>query len=240
MMNKYALIAGAVVFIAGCNSSPPPLSAENTVGGANVISTAHVPLSKEATSLSLDLGKKAQPGQVVIADVVTYGGPKVTITPPTDWTLIRDDSSETTRQSLYWHALAANDASTPTWQFSKPVDAQGAIVLLDNVAQGSPIDISSGATGNGGTVTAKSIATTANGDLILSFFASDFHLAGLKPSIPGDTATLLDEERAPNEIWVLASYQDQLGLSEDQVCSAAQLFHWTAAQVAIKKGTANS
>ncbi|MGA9472739.1 MAG: hypothetical protein WBV36_09765 [Terriglobales bacterium] len=238
-MIRRILMLLMAVSIAACNSGPPQ-SADNSVGGANVVSSAHVPLSKEARSLSLDWGKNARAGQVAIADVVTYGGPKVTITPPTEWTLIRDDSTETTRQSLYWHALAANEASTPTWQFSEPVDAQGAIVLLDNVAQGSPIDMSSGATGNGGTVTAKSIATTANADLILSFFASDFRLAGLKPSLPGDAATVMDEEQAPNEIWVLASYQTQLGPSEDQVCSAAQLFHWTAAQVAIKKGTANS
>ena len=102
-MIRRILMVLMAVSMAACNSGAPQ-SADNTVGGANVVSAAHVPLSKETKSLSLDWGKNARAGQVAIADVVTYGGPKVTITPPTEWTLIRDDSTETTRQSLYWHA----------------------------------------------------------------------------------------------------------------------------------------
>ncbi len=59
-----------------------------------------------ATTLALDWGTKGQAGQIAIADVLTYGGSKPTITAPTGWQLIRDDSTATTRQSLYWHAIA--------------------------------------------------------------------------------------------------------------------------------------
>ncbi|MGH7926039.1 MAG: hypothetical protein ACREQH_15765, partial [Candidatus Binatus sp.] len=167
-MVKRALLVAAV-FLIGCNSSPTQ-TADNGVGGAGVVSTAQVPMAAETTSLSLDWGKKAQAGQVAIADVITYGGSKPTITAPAGWQLIRNDSTDTTRQSLYWHAIQANDPSTSTWTFSTPVDAQGAIVLLDNAAAGSPVDMSSGNTGTGGTLTAKSIVTTVAGDLILSFY----------------------------------------------------------------------
>src|SRR5260370_30512452 len=132
-MTRYTWIAAAVL-IAGCNASPPPLSAENTVGGANVVSTAQAPITKGTTSLSLDWGTKAQAGQVAIADVISFGGPKITITAPAGWQVIRDDSTPTTRQSLYWHEVQANDASTAAWTFSEPVDAKGAIILLDNAS----------------------------------------------------------------------------------------------------------
>jgi hypothetical protein len=238
-MIKRVLMLAMAISLAACNSGPPQ-SAENTVGGANVVSSAHVPLSKQTSSLSLDWGKKAQAGQIAIADVVTYGGPKLTITAPTNWKLIRDDSTATTRQSLYWHSVAANDTSTSTWQFSAPVDAQGAIILLDSVAQDSPVDMSSGATGiNAGTVTGKSMTTNANGDLILSFYATDFHFEGLRPPLPSDAAPLVNVEE-PDEFWVVASYQNQQGPTEDQVSSTAQLFNWVAAQVAIKHASGPS
>lgn len=236
-MIKRALMVAAAVFVAACNSSPSQ-TRENTVGGANVVSSAQTPLTKAATSLSLNWGNKAQAGQVAIADVLSYGGSKPTIAAPAGWQLIRDDSTQTTRQSLYWHAIQANDASKATWTFSEPVDTQGAVVLLDNVAASAPVDMTSGNTGTGGTLTAKSMVTTANADLILSFYATDFHLPGLAPQLSADTSTLINQEATPSEFWILASYQSQNGATEDQVCSAAQLFNWTAVQVAIKRGGA--
>ena len=141
-MIKRALMGAAAVFIVACNPGPPPGSSTNTVGGADVIASTHSKMATATTSLALDWGKKAQAGQVAIADVMTYGGPKTAITAPDGWKLIRDDSTATTRQSLYWHAIQANDASTSTWNFSEPVDAQGAIVLLGNVAPSAPVDMS--------------------------------------------------------------------------------------------------
>ncbi len=241
-MIKYALIAAAAVFAVGCNSSPSQ-SPENTVGGPNVVASAQAPMAAATTSLSLDWGKKGQAGQVAIAQLLSYGGSKPAIAAPAGWLMIRDDSTPTTRQSLYWHAIQANDAGPATWAFSAPVDAQGAIVLLDNVASAAPVDMTSGNTGTGGTLTARSIATTADGDLILSYYATDFHLPGLlgsSPQMPAETKTLMNQEAASREFWILATYQSQNGVTEDQVCSAAQLFNWAAAQVAIKPANATT
>jgi hypothetical protein len=238
-MTRYAWLAMFAVLIAGCNSGPSQ-TIENTVGGPNVVSSTKTAMAKATASLALGWGKKGQAGQLAIADVVSYGGPKPVITAPADWKLIRDDSTATTRQSIYWHTLTATDVSPATWIFSAPVDAQGAIVLLDTVAAGEPIDMTSGNTGSGGTLTAKSVATTADGDLILGFFATDFHLPGLAASEPADASALVDQEAAPAEFWIVASYQNQQGATEDMVGNAAQLFNWTAAQVTVKKGAASS
>ena len=235
MIKHWWVVLVAVLFL-GCNSAPSQ-SPDNTVGGANVVSTAQTPLTKGATSLSLDWGKKGQPGQIAVADVLTYGGSKPAITAPDGWQKIREDSTKTTRQSLYWHAIQANDASTSTWLFSNPVDAQGAIVILDSAASGNPVDLSMGSTGTGGTLTAKSLTTTADGDLILTFFATDFGLPGLlgsSPQLPADTKTVLNQQQTGREYLILQTYQSQNGATADQIMDVAQLFNWVAAQVAIK------
>lgn len=239
-MIKRALMAAAAVFaVAACNFGQNQ-TMDNTVGGANVVSTAQAPMASATTSLSLDWGTKAQAGQIALADVLSYGGPKPTITAPTGWQLIRDDSTQTTRQSLYWHAVQAKDPSTATWTFSEPVDAQGALLLLDNTAPGVPVDITSGNTGSGGTATANSIVTTANGDLILAFYATDFGGPGLSPTMPTNVESILDQEMKSHEYWILANYQNQIGSTENAASTVSQLFNWVAAQIAIKRAAAPS
>lgn len=244
-MIRSALIAFGVLFIVACNSSPSQ-TIDNTVGGANVVSSAKAPLQKGTTSLTLDWGPKGQAGQVAIADVLSYGGSKPTITVPQGWQKIRDDSTKTTRQSLYWHAIQPNEASTATWTFSEPVDAQGAVVLLDNVASAAPVDMSSGNTSETrGSVTAKSVATTSDGDLILNFTATDFgayrptscgKCDGLNPKLPPNVSVVVNHESTALEYWILANYKTQPGDTEPQTSEAPQFFNWVAAQVAIKHG----
>ena len=235
VMFKHVLVALTVIFVIGCHSAPSQ-TAENTVNGANVVSTAQTPMATATTTLALDWGPKGQSSQVAIADVLTYSGAKPTITAPAGWALIRDDSTKTVRQSLYWHEVAANDASSSTWTFSEPVDAQGAVLLLDNVASGTPVDVSSGNTDVSGTLDAKSVVTTSDGDLILTFWATDYSHPSLNPVMPANTKTLLNLETPSNQYWVLASYQNESGATEDNVIGGGQLFSWVAAQVAVKRG----
>lgn len=248
-MIRYSLLAvAAAVFVAGCNSGPSQ-SAENSVGGANVVSSAKAPFAQATTSVTLNWGAKAKPGQFAIAEVLTYGGSKPKITAPPGWQQISDGSTATTRQSLYGHTVAASDPSTSTWTFSEPVDAQGAIVVLDNVASGWPVDASSHNIGGGGAVVAKSVATTSDGDLILSFNATDFgayrpHICtvcdGLNPQLPQDVAVVLNHESTAREYWILANYQTQPAETELQESGTGQIFNWVAAQVAIKRGVVGS
>lgn len=236
-MIKRALMAGVAVFIIACNSGPPPGSAQNTVGGADVVSSTQAPATKVSWTLALNLGNKAQAGQTAIADVLTYNGSKLGITAPAGWQLIRDDSTATTRQSLYWHAIQASEPSTATWTFSEPVDAQGAMVLLANAAEGAPVDMTSGNTGTGGDVKSAPVTTTANGDLILIFQATDFSSAPLQWQIPGDMSALVSQEKLPRQYWILATWQNQNGTTEETEFNFPQLVNWVAAQVAIKHGS---
>jgi hypothetical protein len=236
-MIKRVLMGAAAFLVVACNNGAPPGSATNTVGGADVVASTQSKMTKAAKSLSLDWGKKAQAGQVAVADVITYGGPTTKITAPDGWQMIRDDSTPTTRQSLYWHAIQATDPSTSTWNFSAPVDAQGAIVLLSNVAPGAPVDMSNVQTGNGGAVKSVPLTTTVDGNLILIFAATDFSNAPLSAQTPGDMTAVVAQEKDPNQYWILATWQSQTGATEDTDFEFPQLFHWVAAQVAIKHGS---
>ncbi len=247
-MIKRALMGAVAFLVVACNSGPSQ-TPDNSVGGANVVSSKQTPMAKETTSLSLDWGTKAQAGQLAIADVLSYSGKTPTITAPAGWQMIRDDSSKTTRQSLYWHAIAANEPSSATWTFSEPVDAQGAVVLLDNVAATGPVDMSSGNSGEGGLMTARSVVTTSDGALILAFNATDFGrdprsacktCDGLNPPLPADVTVVLNHENTALEYWILANYQSQMGATDDQSSNIPQVFRWVSAQVAIKRGAQTS
>jgi hypothetical protein len=237
-MIKQAIMTAAAFFVVACNSgSSPGGSATNTVGGADVISSTQTPTATAASSLSLDWGKKAQAGQVAIADVLTYGGPNTKITAPAGWQKIRDDSTPTTRQSLYWHAIQASDPSSSTWEFSTPVDAQGAIVLLDNVPSAAPVDMSNAKTGAGGNLKSESMTTTADGDLVLIFKATDFSNAPLQWQVPSDMKAVVAQEKSPHQYWIVATWQGQNGATEGTEFEFPQLVNWVAAQVAFKHGS---
>jgi hypothetical protein len=231
---RRALLIVTTVLIVGCSPSSS-LVPENTVGGPNVVAFTQTPMVTATVSLTLDLGKKVKARQVAIADVLSYSGDKPKITAPGGWQLIRDDSTATTRQALYWHAIQTNDPSTATWTFTTPVDAQGAIVLIDNADTTSPIDMSSGNTDVSGTLIPKSVVTTYDGDLVLLFYSTDFHAPALAPKMPDNTTTVMDLDTASHEYWILAAYQAGAGPTEDKPCGQGQLFSWAASQVAIKR-----
>jgi len=233
-MIKPTLIAVAAVFLVTYNSSPSSGSAENTVSSGSIISSAETPMTRGTINLSLGVAPNAQLSQIVIADILSYSGSKPTITAPEGWQLIRDDYTETTRQSLYWHAVESGDPNTVSWTFSEPVDAQGVILLLDSVGSASPVGMTSGNTGSNTWLTAKSVAPTTAGDLILVFYATDFSGAGLTPIIPDGVDTVVNQEATSHEYWILATSQSQNGTTGDAVVPTPQLFNWVAAQVPIK------
>jgi len=242
-MIRRTLIAAAAVFLFA-HSTAALADAENTAQGAKIIYSSQAPLTKGTTTISLDVSPNAQIGQFAIANVISFGGSEPTITPPDGWQLIRDDSTATTRQSLYSHQIEANDSNAASWTFSEPVDAEGAIVLLDNVASDSPVDGSSGNTGGvgGGVLTAKSVTTTGS-DLVLAFNATDFgayrptvceNCAGLNPELPQNASVVINQESTPQEFWITQNYQTEAGPTQLEVSVAPQLFYWVSAQVAIK------
>ena len=223
-----ALIALALVYL----SAPPAQCADSAGAQTPVTWFSPTPLTEATTVLVLD-ASQAQPGQLEIADVLSYSGGLIEITPPQGWTLIRDNSSLSTRQALYWHIVQVNEDRSPTWLFNEPVNAQGAILLVEDVNATDPIDVSSGNV-VAGPATATSVTTTTDGDFILAFFATDFETAGLSPKMPADLNVIVDPDQPSHEYWILGAYQNSKGATEDAACCCPQYFNYAAAQVALR------
>jgi len=229
-MVKYVLYVSLAVFLAACNLETEP----------SVLSYVQTPLTKGTTSLALDWSVLGWPGRFALADVITYSGARPAITAPVGWTLIREDSSPSTRQALYGHFIQANDKSTQAWTFSEPVDAQGVVLLLDGVAPKDPVDAAAGNAGGGRSLTAKSVTTASDGDLILALYATDFVGTAPGHDLPDSMSEIVDQVEGPHPYWILGSYQRHKGDTEDASCTSGQPFAWVAAQVAIRKGPADS
>ncbi|HUO03943.1 MAG TPA: hypothetical protein VMU16_01975 [Candidatus Binataceae bacterium] len=245
----FTLLA-AVVLV--CNfpalaQSADTLTADNTVGGPYpraMVQAAPVKVGtdKTPTTLQFQWDPKGQSGMLAIADIISYGGPFPVIAAPDGWNLIRDDADRlTTRQTLYWHVMDSDDPATLTWSFNQAVDAEGAIVLLENASTAAPIDATSGNIDNGWELTASSALTTTSGDLILSFDSSDFGASanydgviGPGQVFPDNVNTIVNQDWA-EPYWILGAWQTTQGETGDIVSNGVQLGRWIASQVAVRR-----
>ncbi|HUO05304.1 MAG TPA: DUF2723 domain-containing protein [Candidatus Binataceae bacterium] len=207
------------------------------VGGANIYSFT-APMEEETENLLLNWHPNEQPGRLAIADVITYSGSKPSITAPTSWNLIRDDAGPTTRQTLYWHVVQPGESDTQEWTFSQPVDAQGAMLVMEQAAAVNPIVAATGQAGSGWMLSTGPMTTNSDGNFILDFYSTDF--SGTAPGYtrPPGTAVLVDVDSPSHVFWILGSYQNGKGPLGDALSHAGQVFNWAAAQVAVKKVSA--
>ena len=231
---KRPLIAAGDFVLA--HSSPAQQTNESLPGGARVAGVTEIPMVEMVTELAMASAPAARPGQLLIADLMTYGGKMPTIEAPVGWELIRDDISATTRQSLYAHFASSSD-QTSTWKFSQPVDAQGVILAIDNAAANDPISASNGMAGMVGSdyVRAPTVTTSEDGDLILLLFATDFGGIAPNPDLPYNTSEIVNQKSASHAYWILGSYQMTHGETEEADCASGQLYNEAAAQLAIKR-----
>jgi len=238
-------MAAPADILLGCTS--PALDAQRVpLDGAKIVavaqtpmavdpaSTTQTPMPKDVTSITLNTPSGVQPGQLLIADLMTFGGAAPTITAPSGWQLIRDDISPTTRQSLYYHFAETNDAPAE-WKFTQPVYAQGVVLTLDKVWSTDPIDASSGMTGPKDQTKAPALMTTDDGDLILVFFATDFAFIAPGPTFPDHTVPIVNQISDPDAYWIFASYQARRGDVAAADSPTPQLYYVAAAQVAIRR-----
>jgi hypothetical protein len=231
----YQRIAILGLLLTGCNSFPPE-GRQNTVAGASVSSVTQIPISERSRTLTLEPLRKPVDGQFVIADVLSYSNVKPATAAPPGWKLLRDESAGSVHQSIYMHAIQPNDPGSSVWTFDRTVDAQGTIIVLDNVELEAPVDTTSASVGGPGIAT-KSMMTSSDGDLMIDFFATDFLGTGLGPQLPADMIAIADQESKPFEYWILGTYQALKGDTAPVACPSGQLYNMIAAQIAIRRRT---
>lgn len=94
---------------------------------------------------------------------VTANSASITVTPPSGWTLLQNQSVGSVQQNLYYRVATSADVSTfsYSWSFSSAITASGILAVYANVDPGTPIIASGGqATANSSTITAPSLTTT--------------------------------------------------------------------------------
>ena len=147
----------------------------------------HSASSRGTVGTSLTLNK---PAGTVVNDLllaqVTIRSTSITITPPTNWTLVRRDDTGSGAnqlgQAVYYKFAGGSEPASYAWSFSGSIDASGGIVSQAGVSPASPIDVSGGLGGSGTSVTAPSVTTTALNDGLVAFFGSGSSTAFTPPA----------------------------------------------------------
>jgi hypothetical protein len=222
---RSAVVMMLPFFLAACESNAAP----------TVFSFVKAPLTKATTTLSIDWSILGQSGRFAISSVTMYRGARLSVIAPVGWTLIRDDSTTTFRQLLYWHFIEANDKTVQIWSFSQPVDAQAIVVLLDGVALKDPIDATSSNHGSGNPLIARSVTTSSDGDLILAIYSTDFVGTAPGHDLPDNMSEIADQVESPDPYWIFERPQNHRGETGDSLCKAGQGFSWIASEMAIKR-----
>jgi hypothetical protein len=97
-----------------------------------------------------------------------------TITAPTGWTLIREDTNTSSNQdvALYYRAASASEPSSYTWSANANIGFTGIISAYACVDTIAPIDAHAGETGSSGDPVAPSITTTSANDWLIGVWSS--------------------------------------------------------------------
>jgi PKD repeat protein len=110
------------------------------------------------------------PGDRLLAAIATRGGP--TLTPPSGWTLVRQDIKSTTvRQAIYSHVATSSEPTSYTWTLSSAQGAAGVMLDYSGVSATTPVDAQGGQVGAAASksIVAPSVTTTTN-DEVVAFY----------------------------------------------------------------------
>lgn len=133
--------------------------------------------SGASTSRAISRPSGTQAGDLMVAAISVRGGTGTSITPPTDWNLLRrDDSGTTLSTAVYYKFAATGDPGSFTWSFSANVKNVGAILSFDNPDAASPLDVHNGqANPSGLLVAAPSVTASAASSILTGFYSiADF------------------------------------------------------------------
>lgn len=112
-------------------------------------------------------------GHLLVAGIALEKGNSVSITPPTGWLLIRrTNNGSDCGIATYYKVATVAEPATYTFALSTSGKWSIGITRLTSVSVTSPIDTSSGATGNPGNVTAPSLTTRGLNRRVLCFYTN--------------------------------------------------------------------
>jgi MSHA biogenesis protein MshQ len=152
--------------------SPVPYS---TPAGIALRSSTSSLTSTAGTSVVLNVPDAVAAGDVLLAQVAIHYDKTPTITAPSGWTFIRQDTGGSAGSSvsdaLYYRVATGTEPSSYTWTLSQVETSAGGIASYTGVNIDNPVDISGASVGaSGTTLTAPSVTTTNANDMLLALF----------------------------------------------------------------------
>jgi hypothetical protein len=127
-----------------------------------------------ASTLTLTRPTAVQAGDVLLATVDARGNPSVT--PPSGWTLVRNDANSTTQvKATYSRVATASEPASWTFTLSAAQAASGAVLDYTGVDTTTPVAASAGQINNNwgvSTQTAPTVTTTAANSVVVSLFGT--------------------------------------------------------------------
>jgi hypothetical protein len=122
------------------------------------------------SSITISSPTGVQPNDVLLAAVYWDNSSPVAVTPPTGWSLVRQDGRASFEEvALYTHVAGAAEPASYTWQLTRSVTVTGIIAAYGGV---SGIDVQAGQTGTNSTVTAPSVTSTAANDWLIAVWSA--------------------------------------------------------------------
>jgi hypothetical protein len=152
----FALLAGAMLL-----DSIPAAEAS----GGIAFRAASSKGTKLAKTITITKPSGVQSGDVLIAGLYVREQP--TITPPSGWTLIRQDG----KAYSYVHVAGPAEPASYKWTFPAVHTAAGGIVAYSGVSNVTPVQATSGkVNGKSKSITAPSVTTTQPGSMVVGLF----------------------------------------------------------------------
>lgn len=139
-----------------------------------------------ANSITINKHASCAIGDAMIAHIA-FRSDAATITPPTGWTLIRNETNTAPtpdlRSYVYAKTAGASEPASYTWNFSESVHAAGGIYTARNADTGTWIDVQSAATSASDTnCEAGTVTTTVDNTKLVCFASSAVNNQAVTPA----------------------------------------------------------
>lgn len=159
---------------ASADTLAPPsglTAAQACAGSGTVDFVASASATGTGGNLTISKPTGVVAGHVMVAHFSTRAGSS-SITPPADWTLVRDDSMGTELQSaIYVKVAGPSEPTTYQWTSSALGRTAGGIAAYSGVDASNPVDVHGASVGFDKVLIAPSVTTTTTNTRLIAFWS---------------------------------------------------------------------
>ena len=201
---------------------------------------AAAPTSPATLTINAPAGVSAN--DLMVAQIAVNGGTDTTVTAPSGWTLIRrTDNTTNVGEASYYKVATASEPASYAWTITDGVGtprAAGGILAYAGVNDSSPVDVSSGTSGGSSTsVSAPTVTTTTDLDLVDGLFATDTGTTFTAPSGMTERSDVRNTSANGPSAETADFTKTPAGATGAKAATAGAASNWVAQLVALKLDT---